>query len=59
MVEFLALLISVLIGFIIGLSTSTLPVAEDWPTLEMSGRGDQTGLITGIAIAIPRSVPQI
>lgn len=53
MVEFLALLISVLIGFIIGLSTSTLPVAEDWPTLEMSGRGDQTGLITGIAIAIP------
>ena len=54
--ESIALLISVFIGLVIGFSSSFAPVAEEWPTTEMSGRGDVTGLLTGIAIAIPRYV---
>ena len=54
MVEVGALLVSILIGMIIGFSsfwaTDDLDV---WPTNEMSSRGDITGLLTGIAIAIP------
>jgi hypothetical protein len=53
-VEFVSLLLAVLIGAIIGFSASWSEIAEEWPTLEMIGRGDTTGLITGIAIAIPR-----
>jgi hypothetical protein len=53
-VESVALLLAVLIGAIIGISTSWSPVAEEWPTPEMIGRGDVVGLLTGVAIAIPR-----
>lgn len=55
--EFLSLLLAVLIGAIIGVCTSFCPVAENWPTEQMSSRGDTAGLVTGIAIAIPRYVP--
>jgi uncharacterized membrane protein len=51
-----ALLIAVLVGVVIGFASSFSPIAEEWPTEEMGSRGDLTGLITGIAIAIPRYV---
>ena len=50
---FPALLLSVLIGAIIGLGASWTNVAETWPTNEMSIRGETQGLLTGIAIAVP------
>lgn len=52
--ELLSLLISVIVGAIIGVCTAFCPVADGWPTKEMSSRGDITGLAAGIAIAIPR-----
>ena len=52
--ELLSLLLSVIIGAIIGVCTAYCPVADKWPTKEMSSRGDITGLVAGIAIAIPR-----
>ena len=54
MVEVGALLISILIGMIIGFSSFwATPDLDAWPTNEMSSRGDIVGLLTGIAIAIP------
>jgi hypothetical protein len=53
-VEAVALLLAVLIGAIIGFSTSWADIAQEWPTREMGSRGDTVGLLTGIAIAIPR-----
>ena len=56
-VEIGALLISILIGAIIGFSSFwATDDFENWPTEEMRSRGDITGLFTGIAIAIPRCV---
>jgi uncharacterized membrane protein len=52
--ESIALLGCVLIGAVVALCSSFTPMAEDtWPTEQMSIRGDPTGLLTGIAIAIP------
>jgi len=51
--EAVSLLISVGIGGGIGFTASWSEGAEDWPTEEMISRGDVTGLITGICIAIP------
>lgn len=51
--EFLSLLLAVMIGAVIGVTTSFCPSADTWPTEQMSSRGDTTGLIAGIAIAIP------
>ena len=52
--EFFSLLIAVLIGALIGISTSFSKIAQQWPTQEMESRGTSMGLLTGIAIAIPR-----
>jgi hypothetical protein len=54
--EVISLSISIFIGVLIGLFCSFVPQASNWPTEEMSGRGDVFGLIAGIAIAIPRYV---
>ena len=51
--EVVALLICIIIGAIIGFSASWSAAATEWPTEEMASRGDVTGLITGLAIAIP------
>jgi uncharacterized membrane protein len=52
--ESVALLGCVVIGALIAICSSFTPMAEDtWPTEQMSIRGDPTGLLTGIAIAIP------
>jgi uncharacterized hydrophobic protein (TIGR00271 family) len=51
--EVIALLICIIIGAIIGFSASWSAVSAEWPTEEMASRGDVTGLITGLAIAIP------
>ena len=37
----------------IGFAASWTEGAYDWPTEEMSSRGDTAGFITGIAIAVP------
>ncbi len=52
--ELLSLFISVAIGAIVGFCTAFCPVSDDWPTEQMSSRGDTRGLVAGIAIAIPR-----
>mmetsp|Transcript_37720 Transcript_37720/g.91634 ORF Transcript_37720/g.91634 Transcript_37720/m.91634 type:complete len:763 (+) Transcript_37720:42-2330(+) len=52
-VEVGALLIAVLTGAVVGFASAFSQYADDWPTEEMSSRGDVGGLITGIAIAIP------
>jgi hypothetical protein len=49
-------MLAVLIGAIIGFSASWSDSADEWPTDEMASRGDTIGLITGIAIAVPRLV---
>lgn len=52
--ETLALLGCVLIGALVGVGAAfTTLASETWPTNEMQIRGEPTGLITGIAIAIP------
>jgi uncharacterized membrane protein len=51
-----SLVIAILVGLVIGFASSWTPEAENWPTDEMKSRGDITGLITGIAIAVPRFV---
>lgn len=51
--ETLALAICVLIGLLIGLTTSFTDLAQSWPTNEMQIRGEPKGLLIGIAIAIP------
>lgn len=50
--EFLSLLLAVMIGAVIGVTTSFCPSADTWPTEQMSSRGDTTGLIAGIAIGM-------
>jgi hypothetical protein len=54
--EVISLSVSIFIGVMIGLFCSFAPQADEWPTEEMAGRGDVSGLIAGIAIAIPRYV---
>lgn len=51
--ETAALLVCLLCGFLVSAVAS--PFAEDlnWPTPEMESRGEATGLIAGVAIAIP------
>ena len=52
--ELLSLLGCVAWGVLIGLGASFTSFAEDsWPTNEMEIRGEASGLLTGIAIAIP------
>jgi uncharacterized membrane protein len=52
--ETLALIGCVVIGALIGLGAFFTNLAEEtWPTNEMQIRGEATGLLTGIAIAIP------
>lgn len=52
--ETLALMICVLIGAFVGLAAGFTSLAtETWPTTEMQSRGELTGLLTGIAVAIP------
>lgn len=51
--EIVSLLICIIIGAIIGFSSSWSAISASWPTEEMASRGDVTGLITGLAIAIP------
>lgn len=52
--ECLALLGCVIIGAFIGLGAGYTNLADDtWPTNEMQIRGEPSGLLTGIAIAIP------
>ena len=52
--ESLSLCGCVIIGLIIGLCAGFTDLAADtWPTDEMRNRGEITGLVTGIAIAIP------
>lgn len=53
-VEVGALVIAILTGAVVGLCGAFSFYAEDWPTPEMASRGDVSGLITGVAIAIPR-----
>lgn len=53
LVEVGALSIAIVIGAIVGFASSW-SLGENWPNDEMSSRGDIAGLITGIAIAIPR-----
>ena len=53
-VEVGALLIAVAVGAVVGFASAFSAFADDWPTEEMSSRGDVGGLITGMAIAIPR-----
>jgi Domain of unknown function (DUF389) len=55
-VAFTALLLAVIIGALIGVFNSWFPHAEEWPTPEMAALGDVEGLLTGIALAIPRYV---
>lgn len=51
--EFLSLLVAVFVGVAIGVTTGFAPAAEGWPTEQMAIRGDVSGLVAGIAIAIP------
>jgi uncharacterized hydrophobic protein (TIGR00271 family) len=52
--EFVALLLCVLMGVLLGLVCIFGGFFVDtWPTTEMSSRGDLSGLLTGIAIAVP------
>jgi hypothetical protein len=52
--ELLALLGCVLVGALIACGASFTSLAEDtWPTNEMQIRGEPSGLLAGIAIAIP------
>ena len=53
LVEVSALAIAVVIGAIVGFGSSW-SLGDNWPNDEMGSRGDIAGLITGIAIAIPR-----
>ncbi|CAJ1965711.1 unnamed protein product [Cylindrotheca closterium] len=52
-VELGALAIAVLTGAVVGFAAAFSQYADEWPTPEMGSRGDVSGLITGIAIAIP------
>lgn len=52
--ELQSLLLAVAIGALTGVCTAFCPVADEWPTEQMSSRGDRRGLVAGIAIAIPR-----
>lgn len=54
--EVAALLICVLTGAAVGFSSAFTEYADDWPNSEMASRGTSSGLVTGIAIAIPRYV---
>jgi hypothetical protein len=52
--ETLALIGCVVIGLLVGICAGFTDLAYDtWPTNEMHSRGEVTGLLTGIAIAIP------
>lgn len=52
--EIYALMGCVVIGAFVGLAAGFTSLAtETWPTSEMSNRGEWTGLLTGIAVAIP------
>lgn len=51
--ELTSLLLAVSIGACIALTSSWTESASEWPTNEMISRGETTGLLTGIAIAIP------
>jgi uncharacterized hydrophobic protein (TIGR00271 family) len=55
--ELYGLFMCVVVGFVGGLIAAPLCVDEyTWPTEEMSSRGEWTGLIVGIMIAIPSGV---
>ena len=52
--ESLALCVCVIIGLLLGLFTGFTDLAQEtWPTNEMEIRGEATGLLTGLAVAIP------
>ncbi len=55
LVEVSALAIAIVIGAIVGFGSSW-SLGDTWPNDEMGSRGDVAGLITGIAIAVPRYV---
>ncbi|CAJ1965715.1 unnamed protein product [Cylindrotheca closterium] len=44
---------TVVIVAVVGFAAAFSQYADEWPTPEMGSRGDVSGLITGIAIAIP------
>ena len=54
--ELLSLLICVCCGFIVGLCFSPYGPFFGWPTGEMAGRGTNSGLIVGLAIALPSGI---
>eukprot|EP00544_Gedaniella_sp_CCMP2646_P013435 CAMPEP_0202486120 /NCGR_PEP_ID=MMETSP1361-20130828/4767_1 /ASSEMBLY_ACC=CAM_ASM_000849 /TAXON_ID=210615 /ORGANISM="Staurosira complex sp., Strain CCMP2646" /LENGTH=681 /DNA_ID=CAMNT_0049115173 /DNA_START=176 /DNA_END=2221 /DNA_ORIENTATION=+ len=52
-VETKAIIVCFLVGALITLCGAWSLIAETWPTNEMQIRGDATGLVVGIAIAVP------
>lgn len=51
--ELLSLAICVVMGFVIGLCVIAVGTEESWPTQEMKTRGQVSGLLVGLAIAVP------
>lgn len=54
--ELLSLLLCIVIGFIVGACFAPFADYYDWPTSEMSSRGDATSLLVGAAIAFPSGI---
>jgi uncharacterized membrane protein len=52
-VETKAIIVCFLVGALITICGAWSVIAETWPTNEMQIRGDATGLVVGIAIAVP------
>mmetsp|Transcript_35143 Transcript_35143/g.110631 ORF Transcript_35143/g.110631 Transcript_35143/m.110631 type:complete len:838 (-) Transcript_35143:147-2660(-) len=51
--ELVSLSVCVIVGGVIGACLGAMDVEDDIPTEEMSARGSRTGLLLGLAIAIP------
>lgn len=53
---FVAIMVCLAVGFVTGVVASFFDVHYQWPTHEMSSRGDKDGLLVGFAIAVASGI---